>query len=71
MDSEVAERKYNYSDTTSAALTLPPRFADRLDVNLHSYVLLGSLLTTVERRHRDSVVLLLLVAQPLRVSDVT
>lgn len=60
-----------HPETTSAALTLPARFADGLDVNVHRYVLLGSLLTTVERRHRDSVALLLLVAQPLRVSDVS
>lgn len=71
MNSDVAERKSKNSESTSAALTLPPGFADRLDVNVHAHVLLGSLLTTVERRHRDSVALLLLIAQPLRVPDVT
>lgn len=58
-------------EATSAALTLPTRFADGLDVNVHGYVLLGSLLATVERRHRDWVALLLLVAQTLCVPDVT
>lgn len=63
--------KQTHPESTSAALTLPARFADGLDVNVHRHVLLGSLLTTVERRHRDPVALLLLVAQPLRVSDVS
>lgn len=64
--------KVNEGDLSrSAALTLPPWFADRLHINVHSDVLLRSLLTAVERCHRDPVALLLLVAQALGVSDVT
>lgn len=52
-------------------LTLPSRFADRLDINMHGHILLGSLLTTVKGCHHNLVALLLVIAQPLRVPDVT
>lgn len=53
-----------------ASLTLPSRFADRLYIDVHGHVLLGSLLPTVEGCHHDLVALLLVKAQPLRVPDV-
>lgn len=53
------------------SLTLPSRFADRLDINMHSHILLCFLLTTVKGRHHNLVALLLVIAEPLCVSDVT
>ena len=55
----------------SFSLTLPSGFADRLDINMHSHILLRSLLTAVKGRHHNLVALLLVIAQPLSVSDVT
>lgn len=55
----------------NVSLTLPSRFADRLDINMHSHALLCSLLTTVKGCHHNLVALLLVIAQALCVSDVT
>lgn len=59
------------SEAISLCLTLPSWFADRLNINMHSYILLRSLLTTVKGCHHNLVALLLVVAQPLCISDVT
>lgn len=53
------------------SLTLPSRFADGLDDDMHGHILFGSLLTTVEGCHHNLVALLLVEAQPLRVPNVT
>ena len=53
------------------ARTLPARFADGLDVDVHGHALLRAPLSAVEGRHHDHVALLPLVAQPLRVPDVS
>ena len=56
--------------TSLIRLTLPARFADRLDVDVHRHTLRRPLLAAVEGGHHDLVALLLVVAQTLRVSDV-
>lgn len=51
-------------------LTLPARFADGLDIDVHRHTLRRPLLAAVEGGHHDLVAQLLVVAQTLRVSDV-
>lgn len=51
-------------------LTLPARFADGLDIDVHRHTLRRPLLAAVEGGHHDLVAQLLVVAQSLRVSDV-
>lgn len=63
--------KLRHLESASLALTLPSRFADRLDINMHSHALLCSLLTTVKGCHHNLVALLLVIAQALCVSDIT
>lgn len=50
---------------------MPARFAHRLDVDADGDAVQGSLLAAVPGRHLDLVLLLAVVAQLLRVADVT
>lgn len=61
----------NKARVTWLFLTLPSSFADWLDINMHSHMLLGCLLTTVKGCHQNLVALLPVIAQSFCVSDIT
>lgn len=59
-----------HSRTEKPSLTLPARFAHRLHIHLHQGVLSSGLLSTVISSYQDLVLVLLVIAQLLSVSDV-
>lgn len=55
----------------AAPLTLPPGLADGFDLDVHGHALCRPLLATVKGGNHDLVVLLVVIAEPLRVTNVT